>query len=99
MPGPRIAPGWALAILRIATLPYRLPFLTVALADATRAVVAEAKMRHIELRHRDADEIATLTADHLAVRHVLAKVFADPAADNLPKTALIPLNFHDHLIE
>src|SRR3954447_12612387 len=99
MPGPRVATGWALAILRIATLPYRLPFLTVALAHAPCPVVAETKMRHIELWHRDADEIPTLPADHLAVRHVLAKVFADPAADYLPETALIPLNFHHHAWE
>ena len=44
----------------------------IALADAPRAVVAEAEMGHIELRHRDRDKIATLAADHLAVRDILS---------------------------
>src|SRR3954454_22604015 len=99
MPRSWIAASRTLAILRVATFSDWLPFLAIALADAPCPVVAKPKMRHIELWHRYADEIATLAADHFAVRHILAKVFADPAADNLPKTALIPLNFHDHLIE
>ena len=96
MAAARIATGWSLAILRIAALGNRLPFFAIALPYPACPVVAKAEMRHVKLRHRDADEIATLAADHLAVCHVLPQVFADPAANDLVKAALISLNFHDH---
>jgi hypothetical protein len=85
-----------LAILRVAPLPKRLAFLAVALPYSARAIVPKTKMRHIKLRHRDTNEIATPTANHLAVRHILTQILPDPAADYLSKPLLIPLNFHDH---
>src|SRR6476646_4145648 len=92
----RIAPRRTLATLRIAALTNRLTFLAISLPYSARSVIAKPEVWHIQLRHRYADEIPALPADHLAVRHILAKVFADPAADNLPKAALISLNFHHH---
>src|SRR4051812_33816432 len=92
----RVASGWPLPILRIAALCNRLAFFPVALANAPCTVVPEPKMRHIERRHRNANQIASLPANHLAVSDVSAQVLADSAADNLSKAALIALNFHDH---
>src|SRR4051812_10179084 len=37
--------------------------LAVALTNAARAILAVAKVRHVELRQRNADEIAPFTAD------------------------------------
>jgi hypothetical protein len=54
-------------------------------------------MGHIERRHRYADEVPAFPANHLAVRHILPQVLADPAANNLLEAALIALNFHDHV--
>ena len=95
-PPPGSLPAGPLPSLGIAALGDRLAFFAVALPDAAGAVVAEAEMGHVELRHGNADEIATLAADHLAVRDVLAQIFADPAADDLSEAALIALDFHDH---
>src|SRR5215212_5333620 len=92
----RIAAGGALPVLRIAAFGDGLALFAIALPDAPCPVVAKSEMRNIELRHRDTDQIATLPADHLAVRDVLAQILADSAADNLSKAALIALNFHDH---
>src|SRR5687768_6931831 len=91
-----VASRLAGAVFRIATSSNGLTLFAVALTDSARAVISKAEMGDIELRHGDADEIATLAADHLAVRHVLSQVFADPAADNLSEAALIPLDFEGH---
>src|SRR5262249_7169416 len=55
VPAAGVAAGLAAAVLRIAALGDRLAFVAVALADATGAVVAEAEMGHVELRHGDRD--------------------------------------------
>src|SRR5215471_15002887 len=96
MAAARIAAGSPLSVFRIAALRDRLPFFAVPLPDAPCPVIAESKMRHIERRYRYADEIPALPANHLAVRHILPQVLADPAANNLLEAALIALNFHDH---
>ena len=59
---------------------------SLALADAARAILAEAEMRHVELRDGNADQIATLAADHLAVGDILPQILANLAADNLPES-------------
>ena len=96
MAAARIAARRPLTVFWIAPLGDRLPLFAIALPDAPCPVVAESKMRDIERRHRNANEIPTLPADHLAVRDVLPQILADPPADNLSKAALIALNFHDH---
>src|SRR6478672_7147740 len=96
VPATRIAPRRSLTVFRIAALGYWLAFLAVSLPNAPCPVVAKSEMWDIQRRHRDADQITTLPADHLAVRNVLPQILADPAADNLSKAALIALNFHDH---
>ena len=98
-PPPGSLPAWPSPLLRLAALADRLALFAVALPDAAGAVLAVAEVRHVELRHGNADEIATLAADHLAVRDVLPQVLADPAADDLPEAALIALDFHDHGVE
>jgi hypothetical protein len=96
VPTAGIAAGWATAVFGIATSGNGLALFAIALPDSAGAVVAKPEMRYIELRHGDADKIATFAADHLAVRDVLAKILSDPAADDLSEAALIPLDFHDH---
>src|SRR5687767_1670701 len=96
MPAARIASRGAVAVLWIAALGDRLAFFTVTLPYAASSVVAKPEMRHIELRDWDTNKIATLAADHLAVRDVFAKILPDPAAYDLSEAALIPLDFHDH---
>src|SRR5262245_32520607 len=91
-----IAARRALSVFRITALRNRLPFFAVSLPYSACPVVAKSKMRHIERRHRYADEVPALPANHLAVRHILPQVLADPAANNLLEAALIALNFHDH---
>src|SRR5262245_34800846 len=96
MAAARIAAGRSLTVLWIAAFGDWLTFLAVPLPYATSAIVAETDMRHIELPHGDADEILPLASDHLAVRHVLSQVLANPAANDLSKAALISLDFEDH---
>src|SRR5215204_2520541 len=96
MAAPRIAAGRSLTVFRIAPLGNRLTLFPVALPDAPCPVIAKSEMRYVERRHRDANQIATFPADHLAMRDVLAQILTDPAADNLSKAALIALDFHDH---
>src|SRR4051794_8230294 len=96
MAAARIAARRPLSVLGIAPLGNRLAFFPITLPNAPCPVVAEPKMRNIERRHGNADQIATLPADHLAVRNILPQILADPAAHNLSKAALIALNFHDH---
>ena len=95
-PPPGSLPAWPLPSCGSPPLADRLALFAVALADAAGAVLAEAEVRHVELRQGDADEIATLAADHLAVGDVLPQVLADPAADDLSEAALIAFDFHDH---
>ncbi len=58
----------------------------LSLADAARAVLAVAEVRHVELGNGNADQIATLAADHLAVGDILPQILANLAADNLSET-------------
>src|SRR5262245_49249988 len=83
VPAARITARRPLSVTRIATLADRLAFFAVPLPYAARAVVAKPKMRHIERRHRYADKIPALPANHLAVRHIFSQILANPAADNL----------------
>ena len=46
--------------------------------------------------HGDADDVAALAADHLAVRDVFLEILANLSADDLPKSPLIALDFHGH---
>jgi hypothetical protein len=92
----RIAARRTVAVIRIAASGNWLTLFAVALPHPTGSVVAKAKMGHVELRNRDADQISTAAADHLAMRHVFAQVLADPAANDLAKAALIALDFEDH---
>src|SRR5215213_8308044 len=96
MSAARIAARWPLPIFGIPTLRDRLTLFPVALPNTPCPVIAESKMRYIERRHGNADQIAAFPADHLAVRNVLPQILADLAADNLSKAALIALDFHDH---
>src|SRR5436190_23002679 len=96
MTAARITARRSLTVFGISALSDWLTLFSVALSDAPCPVIAESEMWYVERWHRDTDQIATLPADHLAVRDVLAQILANPAADNLSKAALIALNFHDH---
>ncbi len=74
----------------------RVALFAVALTDAARAVLAVAKVRHVELRDGNADQIAPLAADHLAVGHVFPQVLANFAPYDLLETRLVSVDFDKH---
>src|SRR5262249_5640075 len=49
----------------------------VTLSDAAGAVLAVAKVRNVQLRDGDTDQVPPLAADHLALRDVLPEVLPD----------------------
>ncbi len=75
----------------------RLADFAVSLPDAAGAVLAIAEMRHIELRQRNADQIAPFTADHLAVRNVFTQVLANFPPHNLAEAAMIVVDVEGHV--
>ena len=60
--------------------------------------VAEAEVRHVDLRDRDADEVLALLADHLALRDVLPQVLLDLAADDLAEAEVILFDVENHMV-
>ena len=87
--------GLALARLRVAAAPNRFANIAIALADAAALLCAIAKLRQIDLRHRDRDVLAPLPTDHLALRHILAQVFFNFAPHDLPEAIQIALDASD----
>ena len=67
-----------------------------ALPGPARAVLAVAEVRHIELRQRNADQIAPFAADHFAVGDVFPQVLADFAADDLAEATMIVIDVENH---
>src|SRR5437879_4619766 len=65
--------------------------IAVALAGAGGALLSVAKLRNVDLRQRNADEIFAFLADHLAAADVLAEVALNLAADNLFESLMIAL--------
>ncbi len=93
----RIAAGLALAAFLFAGAAGNgLADFAIPLPYSAGAVLAVAEMRHVELRQRNADQIAPFAADHFAVRDVLPQVLADFPADNLAKAAMIVIDVEDH---
>src|SRR5207237_10289047 len=74
----------------------RLAGVAVALADATGALLAVAELRQLDLRQRDADQVAPLLADHLAAADVLTQVALHLAAHDLAEALMIALDFLSH---
>ena len=66
-----------------------------ALADAVLAL-AEAEARQFDLRHRNADEVLPLLADHFAVGDVLLQVLLDASAHDLPEPKMILFDVKNH---
>ena len=93
---PGIAAGLARPSLLAISRGDRRTFFAFALADAAATVLAVAEVGHVQRRERDADQIATLAADHLAVGHVLAQVLPDLAAHDLLESRIIVLDLHSH---
>ena len=60
---------------------------SITLADASRTLVAVAEMRDLDIGDGDADVLAPLAADHLAVRDVLPQVLADFPAQSASAAA------------
>src|SRR6478672_10389288 len=75
----------------------RLTIFAFTLAHAAAAVLAIAKMRHVELRQRNADEIVALAADHLAVGDVFPQVLAYFPANDLFEPRRVAVDFHYHI--
>ncbi len=94
MCAPGSLPAWPVPLARLAAGPTGVPDFAVALADAAGAVLAVAEMGHVELRQRNADQIAALAADHLAVGDVLPQVLANLAAHDLLEARLVVVDFH-----
>ena len=93
-PPPGSLPAPPAAAVALARLADGIADVAVPLADAPGAVLAEPEPRHVELRHGNADEIATLAADHLAVGDVLPQILANPPADDLLEAACVAFDVH-----
>src|SRR6185295_10544703 len=65
------------------------------LPHARLLVRAVAEGRQAQLRKRDGDRVLPLTADHLAVGDVLAKILPDLPPDDLPEPGVILLDLLD----
>ena len=60
------------------------------------AVLAVPEMGDFDLRKRNADELASLAADHLPVRDVLPQVLPDLAPHNLLESLQVSINAAGH---
>src|SRR5207253_4178728 len=74
----------------------RLADVAVALAGAAVALVAEAELRNVDLRQRDADQVLALLSNHLAATDVLAQVALHLAADKPAEPLVIALYLLPH---
>src|SRR5262249_52405113 len=74
----------------------RLADLAVTLSGAGGAFAAIAELRNLDLRQGDADQVASLFADHLATGDVLAQVALHLAADELAEALVVAFDLLSH---
>src|SRR5204862_436051 len=74
----------------------RLPRVSLALADAARALLPIAELGNVDLRQRYGHQVLPFLADHFAAADVLAKVAFHLAADDFAEALLIALDFLTH---
>src|SRR5205807_10479524 len=74
----------------------RLADVAVALADAAGVLLAVAELWNLDLRQRDADEVAALLPDQLAAADVLAEVALHFAADDPAEALMIAVDLLAH---
>jgi len=92
-------PGWSPACPSPSPLrrSQRLANVAVPLARAPGILLTIAKLRDLDLRQRDADEVFALLPNHLAAADVLAEVAFHLAADKLAEALMIAFDFLSHV--
>ena len=88
--------GFAVAVFIHVARGERSSRLAFTLADTAGIAAAEAEVRQLDLRDRNADEILPLLTDQLSLRNVSLQVLLDLAADDLPESKIILLDVEDH---
>src|SRR5436190_823893 len=88
--------GFAVAVFIHVARGQRSSRLAFTLADTAGIAAAEAEVRQLDLRDRNADEILPLLADQLSLRNVSLQVLLDLAADDLPESKIILLDVENH---
>ena len=104
VPANVIAPLFISGLLFIlfgAMFDHRLTDLTITAANATGAVIPIAKVGHVQLRHGNTHQVATLATDHLPVRYVVTQVLANLPAHDLSEAGRVTADFcgHDEILE
>src|SRR4051812_15699883 len=74
----------------------RLAWVAIPLADAAGAFLAEAELRQLDRRQRDADEVLAFPPDHFTAADVLAKVRLRLATYDLAEALVITFDFLAH---
>ena len=68
--------------------------LAIPLADSAGSVVTVLEVGNIQLRNGDADQVLSLSTNHFAVRHVLAKILAHFPPHDMVKSGYVALDRH-----
>src|SRR5262245_64713912 len=74
----------------------RSPGVPISLTDPAGALLAVAKLRYLDLRQGNADQVVAFLADHLAAADVLGQVALHLAANDLAEALVIAFNFLAH---
>ena len=74
----------------------RIADFAVALSHSASSVIAEAKVRQIELGHGDAHQVLALAADHLLVRDIFAQILPDLSTHDFLKSRSVRFDFDGH---
>src|SRR5687767_12886358 len=94
--GTRIAAGFAIALSFVVAARDWLSRLAITLSNSTSTVMPVPKMRDIQLRQRDADQVLALTADQLAVGHILPQIFANFPPHDFSEASSVAIDLHRH---
>src|SRR5262249_10705732 len=92
-------PAWLVARAGVAVALRRTQWLAdiaIALSGAAGTLLTVTKLRNVDLRQGDADEVLALLADHLAAADVLAEVAFHLAADDLAEALMIAFDSLSH---
>ena len=90
--------GAAGTVALLATFTDWLTDIAFTLANATGALRSVLKVRDVDIGNGNADNIPTLTAQHLTVVNVLTKVLSNLATDDLFESRQITINITGHEI-
>ena len=91
-----LVPSLSLSILRIARLAHGLADFAFPLSDAAGPAGAVFEPRDFDVGDRDADDFASLSADHFAIGDVLPQIFSNLPADDFTESLEVAMNITGH---